>query len=196
MHFMIGLTEWDYRNTWEKYMRLSNGERLGLYMLADISEKLGLKGETDPRFIKEALLGGQLWAIPQVINGIEFEKEQDEPKEVEEVRRILEMWHDIEVSFSRLSKDQQIDIEERFGKSACFFPGFDGNYEATRLATARFMIEWMDRCQHFANRTLGNGVVRNDWILGMWDKYKNASGTSHEIGYDLLVEILSLKRPL
>jgi uncharacterized protein len=36
-------------------MQLSNGEKLILFMLTEIYQQLGVRGEVDPKFVKQAI---------------------------------------------------------------------------------------------------------------------------------------------
>jgi hypothetical protein len=42
-------------------MKLTDSEKLTLIMLCEIYEKLGIKGELDSKFVKEAIFSGNTW---------------------------------------------------------------------------------------------------------------------------------------
>ena len=44
-------------------MKLTNPEKLILVMLSEIYEKLGIQGETDTKFLLNAIYEGHTWAL-------------------------------------------------------------------------------------------------------------------------------------
>jgi len=72
-------------------MKLSDGEKLILFMLSELYEKLGIEGEMDPKFIKSAICSGNTWGLKWQYTGI-FDSGETKPELVTEVANILDMW--------------------------------------------------------------------------------------------------------
>ena len=70
-------------------------------MLSEIYEHLGINGEIDPTFVREAIYSGNLWGLQSRYPGI-FDIEKKDPAIVAEVRDILDMWRLIEPAIERL----------------------------------------------------------------------------------------------
>jgi uncharacterized protein len=139
-------------------VRISDAQKLILFMLCDLLKGLKVKTDFDPKFIEDALLGGHHWALRWQYAGV-FESEANDETVLSEVVDILEMWSFLEDSYNRLSpvdKDK-IKVEaEPFGDDVQF-PGFDGNDETTHYAIARFLVEKMDRfTSSFGGRDLNS----------------------------------------
>src|SRR5690349_6761821 len=94
----------------------TNVEKMILWMLADIGEASGQE-KADYKFIKEALISGNYWALEMQFTGIFAEATPEEV--VREVMDILDMW---------------LFIEDAGGPK---FPGFDGNRESSHVSVAR-----------------------------------------------------------
>ena len=124
----------------------SNVEKLILWMLADIGEKVDPKNK-DYDLIREALNTGNFWAIEWDLPGVFADARPDAV--VKETTDILDMW-----SF----------IEE-----ACEakFPGFDGNREAEHVSVARMLTDKMERFESFKGR-VGDGVLGLDGYRRMY----------------------------
>jgi uncharacterized protein len=115
-------------------MTLSDGEKLILLMLTDIYDKLGIDGETDPKFVRSAILNDMVWGLRWKYSGIPFERGENPPA-VSEVVKILDMWRSIEQSYNALSDEDKRLVEteaEPFGKRVSFL-GFDGNNESEHM---------------------------------------------------------------
>ena len=131
-------------------MNLSDGEKLILSMLCDIYQHLEIKGDIDPSFVRDALIGGHYWAIKEEYRGL-LNIEADCPDIVDEVFDILAMWSVLEKSYEQLS-----DQEKETIKTEAKFPGFDGNIEGPYLAAAEFIVEKMGRFRDFRDRSLNS----------------------------------------
>jgi uncharacterized protein YfbU (UPF0304 family) len=148
-------------------MKLSDGEKLILLMLADVSKALKVKGEIDAAFIKKAVVNDDLWAIHWKYHGIPFAKEPD-PIEVTQTCDILDMWSFVESSFSELSAadKKRVKVEaEPFGRDVKFH-GFDGNHEHHTFI-ARVLIEDLDKWSEFKGRPLNAHMRTVDGYLRM-----------------------------
>ncbi len=171
-------------------MKLTDGEKLMLLMLCEIYEKLGVEGETDPKFIQRAIFTENTWGINWLYTGIPFESD-DAPPEVHEVLNILEMWRSIEDTYSELSKDDRAIVEKEAGGKPRF-TGFDGNKEGSHGNIADFLINYLDRFEEFKGRTLNSHVPLLDAyrrMLGAFRPMKSDS-TRGFLRMDQLIELL------
>lgn len=138
-------------------MKLSDGEKLIVLMLSELYEKLDVKGEVEPDFIKSAIFSDQLWGIKWKYSGIPFE-ESDDPEIVKEVVDILDMWSFIEQAYRQLSETEKETLAAdvpHFGKNPKF-SGFDGNNETEYMGTAMFLVNELERFQEFSGRSFNS----------------------------------------
>lgn len=138
-------------------MKLSNGEKLILLMLSEIYEKLGVDGETDPKFVRSAIISGNEWGLEWKYSGIPFDR-QATPKPVKEVVDFLDMWSFIEEAYKGMSSEDKKLMETSaapFGMDVKFM-GFDGNNESEYLNIAHFLIDDMNRFPIFKARELNS----------------------------------------
>lgn len=138
-------------------MNITDGEKLILLMLSELYDKLEVKGEIEPDFIRSAIFNDMPWSIPWKYSGIPFEK-QDTPEIVKEVLDILDMWSFLESSYERLSDEEKAYVEKEadpFGKDPKF-KGFDGNNETDYMGTASFLINDLNRFEEFKGRYLNS----------------------------------------
>jgi uncharacterized protein len=108
-------------------MKISDGEKVILLMLADMCKSLKIEGgDFDPDFIKDAICSDYLWAFNWHYAGVPFEPQED-PPDVKETANFLEMWNLIENSYANLSPDDKKRVQtgaDPFGKDPQF-SGFD-----------------------------------------------------------------------
>lgn len=138
-------------------MKISDGEKLILLMLSELYEKMGIKGEFEPEFIKSAIFRDHLWGIPWKYSGIPFE-DQETPEIVKEVVDILDMWSFIEHGYQNLSDEDKAQLEKDagpFGKDPQF-RGFDGNNESEHMSVASFLINDLERFEEFKGRSMNS----------------------------------------
>lgn len=138
-------------------MKLTDGEKLIVLMLSELYEKLGVKGEIEPHFIKSAIFGDQLWGLRWKYSGIPFEESED-PEIVKEVVDILDMWSFIERAYHQFNEKQKAELEADvpyFGKDPKFI-GFDGNNETEYMATAMFLVNELERFREFNGRNFNS----------------------------------------
>jgi uncharacterized protein len=139
----------------EKTMKLSQGEKLILLMLCEIQEHLKIEGGTNTKLIQEAIFSGNLWGLDWGLPRV-FHDTETPPEVVGETGYILAMWDRLEQSFDNLApsdKEWLAKHAEPFGRNVRF-PGFDGNDEASYINAARFLIDSLERFQHFKGRDL------------------------------------------
>jgi uncharacterized protein len=135
-------------------MKLSDGEKLIVLMLSELYEKLGIKGEIEPDFIKSAIFSDQIWGIRWKYSGIPFEDSEDPPI-VKEVVDILDMWSFIENAYNKLNDEQKAKLKKAadpFGQDPKF-QGFDGNNETEYMGTAMFLVNELERFAGFKGRS-------------------------------------------
>ncbi|MDA9410589.1 YfbU family protein [Bradyrhizobium sp. CCBAU 45384] len=135
-------------------MKLSDGERLIILMLADLSKSLKIKGEMDPEFIEKMVINNDLWAINWKYHGIQFEKGED-PPEVRETCDILDMWSFVEAGYKKLSAADKKKVKTEaapYGDDVKFH-GFDGNHEPHTFI-AGVLIKDLERWSEFKGRAL------------------------------------------
>ena len=135
-------------------MKLTDGEKLIILMLAEMYEKLKIEGETDPDFVRSAIYNDHLWGIRWKYSGIPFDS-ADDPPIVREVVDILDMWSFIEFAYDKLDDDERRQLSadaEPFGQNPRF-RGFDGNNESEHMSVAMFLVNQLDRFQEFKGRS-------------------------------------------
>src|SRR5262245_22339290 len=126
-------------------MKLSDGEKLILLMLADMYKHLDIKGDFDPDFVSETIHSDHLWGFDWQYSGVPFEKTST-PHVVTETLDYMDMWSFLEDSYAKLSAADKKKVEtdaEPFGKNVKFL-GFDGNHEP-HFGIAIYLVEQLDR---------------------------------------------------
>lgn len=170
-------------------MRLSDGEKLILIMLSEIYEHLDIKGEIDPKFMREAIFSDHLWGLPWNYSGIKFEDENGDPPYVKTVVDILDMWFFIERAAKKLPEQELAKLKENTGYSFFDFEGFDGNNEGEYYSTALFIVNKLNRFTHFKNRELNSHSPSIDMYERMLDVFLPMRGTF--VGRDLNLDELT-----
>lgn len=138
-------------------VKISEGEKLILMMLRDQHNHLKVNGDTDPEFIQNMLLGGHYWSLDWRMPGL-FHDHVDNRSDVHEVVNVLEMWSFIESGFANLSRAEKERVISKAGirgKKLAFL-GFDGNTESNLISIARFLINDLERFEHFKDRRLNS----------------------------------------
>lgn len=156
-------------------MELTNGEKLIAIMLADIMQANEISGEVDPAFVKEAITGGDLWALEWRYPGI-FHGEEPDEETVKETGDILSMCSVVEYSISELG---DTDLAEIPAHDRTVFVGFDGNHD-DHYGVATMMIEHMGRWTEFQDRSLNShGPVLDKYrrMKAVYDAGGGASGS-------------------
>lgn len=134
-------------------MGFSNGERLILAMLCDISKKLGARHEIDPALVIKSL-GTYEWGLAWEYSGL---VDGDNPPAVEETANILTMWRMLEQVYANLPEAEQQRVREAIdrGDDPVKFPGFDGNHDE-HYGIAQYMIRDLGRFEHFKDHYLNS----------------------------------------
>ena len=133
---------------------LTQGEKLILLMLCDLHEHHKVKSETDPNFVRDAILDGHLWALGWEYTGI-FSGDDTDEEVVSEVGEIMTMWRVLEDSYNAMSAEAQAKVLKAIDPwPDVKFRGFDGNNETSHMNTAGFMINKLHRFAEFKDRNL------------------------------------------
>lgn len=175
-------------------MKLSPQEKLILVMLCDIQKKLGIDGEANHEFIAKSIFSDNTWAIPWELPGIFGDEQFNDPPEVEAVANILEMWSQLEASYSALSAPEKSRVETEaapFGR-VVKFPGFDGNNESHHLSIASHFIKEMGRWLEFSGRDLNShapSLAAYRRMLEVFDRVRE-SNTTDLLSVAEVIEIL------
>lgn len=179
----------------EAEMKLSDGEKLILVMLADICKHLRIKGAVDPVLVHEAMYGGHAWGLrmeyPDILGATETE-----PSIVRETIDILDMWRHIEADWAKLSKSDRKLVAaevERIGRKPRFL-GFDGNNESDHLSVAHFVIEQLGMFESLKGRDLNcHAPSLNDHqrMLRVFERVRRTStGPTEPMSASQLTEVL------
>lgn len=174
-------------------MKLSDGEKLILLMLSELYDKLGIKGEIEPDFIRSAIFSNNTWSLPWKYSGIPFD-EQETPEIVKEVLDILDMWSFIERSYEELSDEEKEYVKKEaapFGDNPTF-PGFDGNNESSHMGIATFLVNDLDRFQEYKGRYFNSHCPSIDSYKRMLSVFEPMRRKLHfkPLSAENLVEIL------
>jgi len=179
-----------------KEVKITDGERLILGMLAEIQTHMKVKGEFEPGFIMDAIYGGHYWGLAWKYSGL-FHRHEDGAQNVSEVVDILDMWSFIESGYAGLSAKDKTRVEkeaEPFGKNPRF-PGFDGNNETEHLGIADFLVEKLERFSGFDGRDLNSHWQSLDTyrrMLRVFDPMRR-NLTGRTLTADELIAVLSEK---
>ncbi|UWQ30243.1 YfbU family protein [Leisingera sp. M523] len=135
-------------------MKLSDGEKIIIAMLADMHKAMGIEGETDVERLMASIYGGHLWSLKWDLTGLLHDHE-DSPQEVEETTNILNMWSFIERSFGGLDDAAKEKVRAvNYGHDP-EFAGFDGNNEG-HFSIAKHLVEVTGRFEDFKGRSLNS----------------------------------------
>lgn len=170
-------------------MKLSDGERLIVVMLAEVMESMGLNREINPELVKTLAYNGHDWAISEEYAGL-FAENEDEPEVVKETRDILWMWEIIEGAIGDLEGDQA--NEARQWRHAQF-RGFDGNNDS-HYGVAGVFVNDLKRFSEFAGRDLNShsqaSLPRYREMYAKFDAYI-AEGKDPSLSFDDLKDLCS-----
>ncbi|MFL9867612.1 YfbU family protein [Paraburkholderia fungorum] len=139
-------------------VRFSDGEKMLMLMMRDVYKALKVKDpESDPDFLAEVIYGGHYWAPKWDMQGV-FHDHVDNPRDVNHVVDVLDMWSFIEEAYEKFSSAQKTGIAEQVGPLGKHvqFSGFDGNNESSQMSIARFLVNKMDRFARFKRRDLNS----------------------------------------
>ncbi len=172
-------------------MKLSDGEKIIIKLLADIHEKLGIEKDSQSDFIMESIYSGNLWSIKEeldwLLNGKDISEEIKD-----ETFDILDMWRVIETSFNNLSdKEQSSILEATNSTNPPEFKGFDANNE-THYWVAKHIIKQMKRYTEFENRELNSHCMVIDMYRRMLEEF-NKTPRGH-LTPENIIQILEARK--
>ena len=148
-------------------MELRVADKLILALLADIIEKLEIKGTVDPGFLRAAL-SGHSWALDRTLSNDVLGEVP--ASTVQHVMGTLEMWHYIEESFARLSdaeKEAVLDAAPAFGDGVRF-PGWDTTCEFDCISVADMLVQQMGDFPRYRECDFSTGSPR----AGLYDRMR------------------------
>ena len=132
---------------------LGHSDRLIIWLITELmrtSMHAGIDKE-EVNLIQGAILGGHYWALPWEMSGV-FHTHADNPKDVDFVVNVLDMWTFIENAYAKLTPKDKKRVKAESDRSNPQFFGFDGNNESTLMGIAQFMVRDMGRFPQFKNR--------------------------------------------
>lgn len=132
-------------------MKLTDGERLIVVMLADLMEGLKIDRELDPTLIKSLVCGGDEWAIKRKYSGM-FPSEGPTEEVVSETTNILWMWDILEHRIADLDGEEAAEAAKWLRTK---FAGFDGNNDP-HYGVAQTLINDLGDFSHFKGRNLNS----------------------------------------
>jgi uncharacterized protein YfbU (UPF0304 family) len=154
-------------------LKLSDGERLILFMLGEIYKKLKVEGEIDPDFLTKAVAGGHDWAISTKYSGL-FPSSPDDQNDVRETHDILTMFRLLTTSYERLSaadkKRVDTDVPPFSGKDLKF-EGFDGNHD-NHHSIANFMVSELGQYDELKGHAMNSHSSVLDAYRRMFKAYE------------------------
>jgi len=170
-------------------MKLSDGERLIVVMLAELMKEQKVGSEIDPSLILTLAAGGDDWAIKYKYRGL-FGDEPPSDADVSETINILWMWGIVEDSLGKLKGDEAKEAEGWHMKE---FSGFDGNHDR-HFSIAATLIRDLGDFEKFKGRTLNSHsqatLPRYRQMYEKFDKYIKA-GEASPLSFDALRDILN-----
>jgi uncharacterized protein len=182
----------------EDCMKLSDGERLILMMLAEIGKHLRavapadipFQPDVDPDFVKRAIDADHPWGLKWHYQGIFPEGiGNDAPSEVYETGTILTMWRAIEQSYNRLPDAEKQRVLTAIGGDAPAFAGFNGNIDK-HYGIAKYMVEQLGAFEELRGRDLnshGPDIDRYRRMIPVWTD----SIPQHSLSADSIIAICS-----
>lgn len=148
-------------------MKLTDGEKLIAYMLADLMERLGVESEIDPDLVKEAIAGDDLWALKWKYDSL-FHNDGPSKGVVSETADIMTMCRVLETSIAHLEEEELGAIPE---DKRQVFEGFDGN-EEPHYGVATMLVEKLDRFTEWRDRPLNSHAPMLRRYRAMFRAYK------------------------
>jgi uncharacterized protein YfbU (UPF0304 family) len=171
-------------------MKISDTERLTLYMLCGIWDRLEVGDSVDTKLIREAIHTGNTWAIADTHPGILASPDKSEF--VEEVGHVLQMWERLELDFEELTAQEKEHVLQEVG-GPVLFQGFDGNNEHEHVSIAKFYIDQMERFDHFKGRKLNAHMMtlgRHRQMLGKWEAIISES-LGRQVTADQIIHVMN-----
>ena len=175
-------------------MQLSDGEKLIINMLADLYDKLEVKGDIDAEFVRSAINKDHAWGIAWEYSGIPLDDKT--PELVSEVVDILDMWSIIEFSCKELDSDNKEMFAENFPSGVLpKFIGFDGNNESKYLSATKFLVEDLKRFEEFKDRDFNSHLRKLENYRKIFKKFESIRSQSYDgkLSFEQLLHIFNLE---
>lgn len=178
-------------------VKLTDGERLILFMLGDIYKHLKIKNpEINPDFIMKVVANGHDWALRTQYSGI-FHSELDTDEDVRETHDILTMFRVLQGSYERLTAAEKKRVDTAvppFDGKDLYFHGFDGNHDA-HCSIAHFMTEELGLYEEQKGRAMNSHGSVLDTYRRMHGAYETFLGSLHGKGLsaDQLIDVLKAR---
>lgn len=132
-------------------MKLSDGEKLIAYILADLMKGLKIDSAIDPDLVQEAIAGDDLWMLRWEYSAV-FHSGGPSDEVVEETAEIMSMCRVLENSIGQLPPEELTQIDER---DRTVFVGFDGNHEP-HFGVAKQIVSRLGRFDEWKDRYLNS----------------------------------------
>lgn len=170
-------------------MKLTDGERLIVVMLAEVMEALKLDKEIDPALVKTLAYNHDDWAIKYKYSAL-MGSESPADEEVSETTDLLWMWGIIESGIGKLTGAEAQEAESwtwnRFG-------GFDANNDA-HYGIAHTLINHLgafsDLKDHALNSHSQASLARYRTMYPKFDGYVQ-TGNAAPLSFDALRDLCS-----
>jgi len=153
-------------NVKEIVVKLSDGEKLIIVMLADIMKEHEVESDIDPDFVTGAINDGQLWVLEAEYPGI-FHGEDASPAVVKETGEIMSMCRVVEDAIAALDEGERETIGQM---DRTVFVGFDAN-EEPHYGVAKAYIAKLNRFDEFSKRALNSHMPTLDGYRRMVREY-------------------------
>ena len=154
-------------------MSLTSGEKIIIELLCDAARPAGKK-EVDVELVSSCVAHDEIWALGMHYPGLGLNEPL--PPEAEQVAAILDMWVDIEYSYSNISPADQIIVNSQVGAHAVIFDGFDAN-TGNQYHIAKRFIEDLGLWKNLTIADLNSHSDNMSKHLKMLGKYQSLRGS-------------------
>ena len=139
-------------------LKLSDGEKLILVMLAEVHKELKIRDNIDPDLVLSAIFNKSTFGLEWTYSSLFGAEGETPPEVVTEVVDILDMWSFLESGYRELSDEDRQHIADAvpYGGKNVIFPGFDGNNETDHFGAARFLVNDLGRWGELKGRSLNS----------------------------------------
>lgn len=170
-------------------MKLTDGERLIVVMLAEVMEALKLNREIDPSLIKTLACNHDDWAIKYKYSALAG-SEAPSDADVKETNDLLWMWGIIESGISKLGGTE---AEEAKGWHWARFHGFDANHDP-HYGIAHTLLNHLDAFSDLKDHALNShsqgSLPRYRAMYEKFDRYVH-EGKASPLQFEALRDLCS-----
>ena len=157
-------------------MNLTDAERLIVVLMCEIHQHLQIKDGLDAKFVQEAVLGGNAWAINHKYPGI-FGENEIGGEAVIDIFDFLSMWEMLEECYDALSPEDKKRVKAAPFGTDIKFHGFDANSEAEYIRASRLIINQLGAFANFKGRDLNSHMPSVDMYRRMLSVYNPMKGS-------------------